>query len=72
LVYLGSGDVVTYDPDEADLRAVERKLQALWAAIQQAVATGEWQPSPSRLCDWCGYQTFCPAFGGTPPPYPLA
>ncbi|MGJ3562102.1 RecB family exonuclease [Streptomyces sp. INA 01156] len=72
LVYLGSGDVVTYDPDEADLRAVERKLQALWAAIQQAVATGEWQPSPSRLCDWCGYQSFCPAFGGTPPPYPLA
>ena len=64
LVYLGSGDVVTYDPDKADLRAVERKLQALWAAIQQAVATGEWQPSPSRLCDWCGYQSFCPAFGG--------
>ncbi|MEU6527223.1 RecB family exonuclease [Streptomyces sp. NPDC046924] len=72
LVYLGSGDVVTYDPDEADLRAVERKLRALWAAIQRAVATGEWQPSPSRLCDWCGYQAFCPAFGGTPPPYPLA
>ncbi|GAB2445507.1 hypothetical protein GCM10027162_47200 [Streptomyces incanus] len=72
LVYLGSGDVVTYDPDEADLRAVERKLRALWAAIQRAVATGEWQPSPSRFCDWCGYQAFCPAFGGTPPSYPLA
>ncbi len=72
LVYLGSGDVVTYDPDEADLRAVERKLRALWAAIQRAVATGEWKPSPSRFCDWCGYQTRCPAFGGTPPPYPLA
>ncbi|WP_420902982.1 RecB family exonuclease [Streptomyces hirsutus] len=72
LVYLGSGDVVTYDPDEADLRAVERKLRALWAAIQRAVATGEWHPSPSRFCDWCGYQAFCPAFGGTPPPYPLA
>ncbi|GAB2821717.1 hypothetical protein GCM10027073_60660 [Streptomyces chlorus] len=72
LVYLGSGDVVTYDPDETDLRAVERKLRALWAAIQRAVATGEWQPSPSRFCGWCGYQAFCPAFGGTPPPYPLA
>ncbi|WP_461071021.1 RecB family exonuclease [Streptomyces pseudoechinosporeus] len=72
LVYLGSGDMVTYDPDEADLRAVERKLRALWAAIQRAVTTGEWQPSPSRFCDWCGYRDLCPAFGGTPPPYPLA
>ena len=34
LVYLGSGDVLTYDPGEADLLAVERKLLALWEAIQ--------------------------------------
>ncbi|WP_377268365.1 RecB family exonuclease [Peterkaempfera sp. SMS 1(5)a] len=72
LVYLGSGDVVAYDPDPADLRAVERKLLALWEAIQRAVATGEWRPRPSRLCDWCDHQALCPDFGGTPPPYPLA
>ncbi len=72
LIYLGSGDVMTYDPDEADLRAVERKLLALWEAIQRAVATGDWRPSPSQFCDWCNYRALCPAFGGTPPPYPLA
>jgi putative RecB family exonuclease len=72
LVYLGGGgSVVTYDPDEADLRAVERKLQALWEAIQRAVATGEFRPSPSRLCDWCDHKALCPEFGGAPPPYPL-
>jgi putative RecB family exonuclease len=72
LVYLGSGDVVTYDPSEADLLAMERKLRALWETIQRAVATGEWPPTPSRFCEWCGYRALCPAWGGTPPPYPLA
>ncbi|GAB3975232.1 RecB family exonuclease [Streptomyces sparsus] len=71
LVYLGSGDVLTYDPDEADLAGVERKLLALWEAIQLATETGDWRPKPSRLCDWCDHQARCPEYGGTPPPYPL-
>ncbi|TQF06213.1 RecB family exonuclease [Kitasatospora acidiphila] len=72
LVYLGgAGEVVTYDPDEADLRSVERKLLALWEAICRAVATGEFPATRNRLCDWCDHQKSCPEFGGTPPPYPL-
>ena len=71
LVYLGSGDVLTHDPQEAELRAVERKLLALWEAIQRATETGDWRPKRSRLCDWCDHQARCPEFGGTPPPYPL-
>ncbi|MDT0459707.1 RecB family exonuclease [Streptomyces sp. DSM 41527] len=71
LVYLGSGDVVTYDPGEADLRAVERKLLALWEAIRLATETGDWRPRPTKLCGWCDHQAHCPEFGGTPPVYPL-
>ncbi|MET8678675.1 PD-(D/E)XK nuclease family protein [Streptomyces sp. NPDC004647] len=71
LVYLGSGDVLSYDPVESDLRAVERKLHALWEAIRRATETGDWRPRPSKLCGWCDHQAFCPEFGGTPPPYPL-
>jgi putative RecB family exonuclease len=71
LLYLGSGEVLRYQPDEADLRATERKLVALWAAIQRATETGDWRPSPSRLCDWCDHQERCPAFGGTPPELPV-
>lgn len=71
LVYLGSGDVLTYDPQEEELGAVERKLLALWEAIEQATESGDWRPRPSRLCDWCDHQERCPEFGGTPPPYPL-
>nr|WP_250303284.1 RecB family exonuclease [Streptomyces sp. A 4/2] len=71
LVYLGNGEVVTYDPVEADLERVERKLLALWDAIKKATETGDWQPRPTKLCGWCDHQAVCPEFGGTPPVYPL-
>lgn len=70
LIYLGSGELLRYEPDEADLRATERKLAALWAAIERATETGDWRASPSKLCDWCSHQAICPAYGGTPPPLP--
>ncbi|MET7600515.1 PD-(D/E)XK nuclease family protein [Streptomyces sp. NPDC005481] len=71
LVYLGSGDVLTYDPVVADLERVERKLLALWEAIREATETGDWRPRPTKLCGWCDHRAVCPEFGGTPPPYPL-
>ncbi|MEU6685420.1 RecB family exonuclease [Streptomyces sp. NPDC046832] len=71
LVYLGSGQVLTYDPVLADLERVERKLLALWDAIRLATETGDWRPRPTKLCGWCDHQAHCPEFGGTPPPYPL-
>jgi putative RecB family exonuclease len=71
LVYLGSGDVITYDPRTEDLEQVERKLHALWEAITLATETGDWRPRPTKLCGWCDHRAVCPEFGGTPPPYPL-
>ncbi|MFF4581367.1 RecB family exonuclease [Streptomyces sp. NPDC001373] len=71
LVYLGSGDVLTYDPVVADLERVERKLHALWEAIREATETGDWRPRPTKLCGWCDHRSVCPEFGGTPPVYPL-
>jgi putative RecB family exonuclease len=71
LLYLGSGEVLRYEPDEADLRATERKVLALWDAIARATERGDWPPSPSKLCDWCDHQALCPAFGGTPPELPV-
>ncbi len=70
LIYLGSGDVLRYRPDESDLRAVERKLDALWTAISRAAESGDWRPRTSALCGWCSHQALCPSFGGTPPPLP--
>ena len=70
LIYLGDGDTLTYAPDEAELLRFERTLQAIWAAIERAVATGDFRPNKTRLCAWCDHQAVCPAFGGTPPPFP--
>jgi putative RecB family exonuclease len=70
LVYLGSGELVRYVPDEQDLLATERKVEAIWRAIVTATETGDWRPSKSRLCDWCAHRSVCPEWGGTPPPLP--
>ncbi|WP_235735988.1 RecB family exonuclease [Nocardioides alcanivorans] len=70
LIYLGSGDILRYSPDEADLIATERKIEAVWKAINQAQLAGDWRPRRSRLCDWCSYQAHCPEFGGELLPLP--
>jgi len=70
LVYLGNGEVLRYSPTEQELRATERKVLALWEAIRRAAESGDWRPSPGRLCGWCHHKDLCPSFGGTPPPVP--
>lgn len=70
LVFLGDGKILRIEPTEAQLVATERKITALWQAIERAASTGDWRPTPSRLCDWCHHKPVCPAFGGTPPQPP--
>jgi putative RecB family exonuclease len=70
LVYLGDGQMVSYQPDEDDLRATERVVEAIWHAIERARSSGEWLPSPGWACTWCSFQDHCPAFGNEPPPLP--
>ncbi len=70
LVYLGNGEMLRYEPDEHDLLATERKVEAIWHAIRRAEESGDWRPNKSALCDWCAHQAICPAWGGTPPPLP--
>jgi putative RecB family exonuclease len=70
LIYLGNGEVLRYAPDERDLLAVERKVEAIWKAIARAAETGDWRARRSALCGWCSHQALCPEWGGTPPPLP--
>ncbi|EMT35566.1 RecB family exonuclease [Mycobacterium orygis] len=70
LIYLADGQLLDYSPDRDELLRFEKTLMAIWRAIQSAGETGDFRPNPSRLCDWCPHQQRCPAFGGTPPPYP--
>lgn len=70
LLYLGNGEVLTYEPDVEDLQRFERKLRALWLAITRVADSGDWRPKPGAKCKWCCHQQICPAFGGTAPPLP--
>lgn len=70
LVYLGNGEILRYEPDEDDLLATERKVEAIWRAIEECRTTQDWQPNRSALCSWCSYKAHCPEFGGTILPLP--
>ena len=70
IIYLADSQVLDYAPDLDELVRFEKTLMAIWRAIQSAAPTGDFRPSPSRLCEWCPHQQHCPTFGGTPPPYP--
>jgi putative RecB family exonuclease len=70
LLYLADQQALSYTPDEAELVRFERTLVAIWSAIRRAAHSGDFRPSPSRLCDWCDHKSRCPAFGGLPPTYP--
>lgn len=70
LIYLADRQLLSYTPDEAELRRFERTLVAIWTAILKAGRTGDFRPRRSGMCDYCNYQANCPEFGGTPPPYP--
>ena len=86
LLYLSEPVMITTIPTEQSVRALERKVRAVWSAIERACEHDNFKPKPSRLCDWCAYQSLCPAFGGNPadveafrmdadaavPPLPLA
>jgi putative RecB family exonuclease len=71
LIYLDNREVLRYVPDESDLLATERKLEALWVAIERAWQNRDWRPRPGPLCGWCAHRALCPSWGGTPPPLPV-
>jgi putative RecB family exonuclease len=70
LLYLKDAEACDYSPDAEELTRFERNLVALWRAIDRATQERDFRPKPSRLCDWCSHHSRCPAFGGTPPPFP--
>ena len=69
LMYLKDGQVLSYEPESAELLATERKILAIRDAIRRSVEGG-FLPSPSPLCHWCAFHDLCPSQGGVTPPLP--
>jgi putative RecB family exonuclease len=66
LLYLDEPVAIITTPTEQSIRGLERKVTAIWSAVERACATEDFRPKPSKLCDWCAFQAYCPAFGGNP------
>jgi len=67
LMYLGGNpQIITALPSEQSVRGIEKKVGAVWSAIERACADEDFRPKKSALCNWCAFQAYCPEFGGDP------
>jgi putative RecB family exonuclease len=65
LMYLNGPTVYRIPVNDAQLDAMDRQLRALWSAIDKAIDEERFPPRVSRLCDWCSFQSICPAWANT-------
>ena len=72
LLHLAEPVAISLVPSEQALRGLRNRTQAIWSAIERACATEDFRPRPSRLCDFCAYKAYCPAFGGDLSAVPVA
>jgi len=73
LIYLGqSPDVIVATPTEQSINGLEKKVGAIWTAVERACQQEDFRPKPSALCNWCSFRAYCPAQGGDPSAIPSA
>jgi putative RecB family exonuclease len=66
LLYLADGVSIIATPSEQSIRGLERRVGAVWQAVERACAADDFRPHPGPLCAWCAFQSFCPVYGGDP------
>jgi putative RecB family exonuclease len=66
LYFLSKPEAIIARPTEQSVAGVERKTNAVWAAIARACERDDFRPSPGPLCDYCTFKPYCPAYGGDP------
>ncbi|MFC5141636.1 RecB family exonuclease [Actinomycetospora rhizophila] len=70
LLHLADTTSLTLRPRADELERFAGVLRAVWAAILRAAPTGDFRPNPGPGCAFCAFKPHCPAWDGTPPPYP--
>lgn len=66
LLHLAEPVALLVEPSERSTRGVRRTAAAVWKAVERACERDDFRPNPSRLCDYCAFKSYCPAFGGDP------
>lgn len=66
LLHLREPVAIVGVPSEQSVRGLVNRTAAVWTAVERACDRDDFRPHPSRLCDFCAYKEYCPAFGGDP------
>ena len=66
LLFLRDPLAIITEPSDRSTRGTRRTLGAVWQAVERACDREDFRPQPSRLCEWCSFRAYCPAFGGDP------
>ena len=66
LYYLAEPVAIVAEPSDQSIRGLERRVGAIWTAVERACEREDFRPNPGKLCQWCAFQQWCPAFGGDP------
>jgi putative RecB family exonuclease len=66
LMYLSTGEVITFRPSEQSIQFLPRRTAAVWHAVERACEDGDFRPRVGPLCNYCAFKSWCPAFGGDP------
>ena len=66
LLHLKEPLSITSVPTDQSIRGLTTRTEAIWAAIERACEKEDFRPRPSRLCDFCAFREWCPAWGGDP------
>jgi putative RecB family exonuclease len=53
-------------PSAQSVKFITTRTNAVFSAVERACVTGDFRPRQTKLCDWCSFQQWCPAFGGDP------
>lgn len=73
LLYLSDPPVaIVAAPSDQSIKGMATRATAIWSAVERACEHDDFRPKPGRLCDWCGFKAYCPAFGGDPAAVPGA
>jgi len=65
LMYLGpQPQIIVARPSEQSTQGLEKKVRAIWSAVERACEREDFRPKPSALCNWCSFHAYCPAQGG--------
>ncbi len=66
LLHLADPVAIVSVPTAQSVRGLRARAAAVWTAVERACLHEDFRPRPSRLCSFCAFREYCPAFGGNP------